>query len=228
MVANMLDNKKSSTCEEGGDTLQNFCWVFIDELEKQVFIKKCWNGPIKNVRLLIFTMLYLKKKKKKNTWRYYFTQAYQTCWWYDLQFLRYRVWQTKIGNYGSFFALYTPAPPTPPPPPLKTGKIRILKKRKKLLQISSFYTWVPKPTIIWGTVPQQAEFFVILGHFFSFTPITTHKIEILKIWKMHLEMSSFYTCVTKITIIWCMLPEIWSATDIIFCHSWPFFALLPH
>ena len=29
------------------------------------------------------------------------------------------------------------------------------------------------------------------------------------------------------TIIWCMVPEIWSTTDIIFCHSGPFFALLP-
>ena len=28
------------------------------------------------------------------------------------------------------------------------------------------------------------------------------------------------------TIIWCMVPKIWSATDIIFCHSGPFFALL--
>ena len=27
------------------------------------------------------------------------------------------------------------------------------------------------------------------------------------------------------TIIWCMVPEIWSATDRIFCHSGPFFAL---
>ena len=29
------------------------------------------------------------------------------------------------------------------------------------------------------------------------------------------------------TIIWCMVPEIWSMTDIVFCHSGPFFALLP-
>ena len=28
------------------------------------------------------------------------------------------------------------------------------------------------------------------------------------------------------TIIWCMVPEIWSAADIIFCHSGLFFALL--
>ena len=29
------------------------------------------------------------------------------------------------------------------------------------------------------------------------------------------------------TIIWCMVPEIWSATDRNFCHFGPFFALLP-
>ena len=41
----------------------------------------------------------------------------------------------------------------------KTRKIRILKKWKKiLLRISSFYTCVPKATIIWGTVPEiQSE-----------------------------------------------------------------------
>ena len=27
--------------------------------------------------------------------------------------------------------------------------------------------------------------------------------------------------------IWCMVPEIWGTTDIIICHSGPFFALLP-
>ena len=39
-------------------------------------------------------------------------------------------------------------------------------------------------------------------------------------------LSSFYTCVPKTTIIWCMIPEIRSETDIIFCHFGPFFALL--
>ena len=29
------------------------------------------------------------------------------------------------------------------------------------------------------------------------------------------------------TVIWCMVPEIWSAIDRIFCHFGPFFALLP-
>ena len=29
------------------------------------------------------------------------------------------------------------------------------------------------------------------------------------------------------TIVWCMVSEIWSTTDRIFSHSAPFFALLP-
>ena len=39
-------------------------------------------------------------------------------------------------------------------PPLITQEIRILKKWKKLLEISSFYTCAPKNTTIWGTVPE--------------------------------------------------------------------------
>ena len=51
------------------DIPQNLILTFIDELEKQLFIEKknCWSGPIKNVRILIFTMLYLKKKKERKT-----------------------------------------------------------------------------------------------------------------------------------------------------------------
>ena len=37
----------------------------------------------------------------------------------------------------------------------KTGKIRLLKKWKNLLEISSFYTCVPKTTIMWDTVPKM-------------------------------------------------------------------------
>ena len=44
------------------------------------------------------------------------------------------------------------------------------------------------------------------------TSLTIWKI-ILKKWKKHLEISLFNTCEPKITIIWCMLPEVWSATD---------------
>ena len=72
----------------------------------------------------------------------------------------------------------------------------------------------------------QTEYFFILDRFCPFTPLTTWKIKILKKWKQHLEIS-FHTCVPKMIIIWCMVPEIWSMRDKIFCHSGPFFALLP-
>ena len=63
--------------------------------------KKCKNFNIYNF------VFFKKKKKKKNNWIYHcFTPAYQKSWWYDLQFLRYRMWQTEIGYYGSFFAIF--------------------------------------------------------------------------------------------------------------------------
>ena len=42
-----------------------------------------------------------------------------------------------------------------------------------------------------------------------------------------MEISSLYTCVPQITIIWCMFPETWSVRSRIFCHFWQFFTLLP-
>ena len=124
-------------------TPQNLCLAFIDEPEKQLFIKKnCWRGPMGwSVRTLIFNFAFLFKKIKKNTWRYhYFTPFYQTVWWYDLLFLRYKLSQIETGNYRSFFALL---------PPPKNPKNQNFEKMTKLLEISSFYSYVPKTTIIW-------------------------------------------------------------------------------
>ena len=36
-----------------------------------------------------------------------------------------------------------------------------------------------------------------------------------------------HMCTIKMTVILCKIPEIWSTTDRIFCHSGPFFSLLP-
>ena len=47
--------KKSHICEH--------LLAFIDELEKQL-LKNYWSGPIKNERILIFTMLYVLKQRK--------------------------------------------------------------------------------------------------------------------------------------------------------------------
>ena len=61
----------------------------------------------------------------------------------------------------------------PPPPSLpKTPKIRILKKWKKLLEISSFYRCEPKTTIICGTVPEiQSETDIIFLSFWEFSAL---------------------------------------------------------
>ena len=52
----------------------------------------------------------------------------------------------------------------------KTEKSEFWKNEKKLLEISSFYTCVPKTTIIWGTVPEiqsETNFFCHFGPFFA-------------------------------------------------------------
>ena len=86
---------------------QNFCLTSIYELEKQL-LKKLLNWAYKKCKNFNIYML-KKKRKKKNNWRYHhFAPVYLQSWWYDLQFLRYKVWQTEFGNYRSFFAL----PPT--------------------------------------------------------------------------------------------------------------------
>ena len=76
-----------------------------------------------------------------------------------------------------------------------------------------------KNTIVFHLTGNFGPFFGLLLP----SPLKSWKIKNLKIWKKHLETSSFYTSVPKLTIIWCMLPEIWRATDIIFCHFGPIF-----
>ena len=99
----------------------------LDELEKQLFIKKTWSGPVKNIGILRFTKNFKKIKKiKKNAWRYYYlVPVYQQSSWYHLQFLRYRVWQVEIGNYGSFFAIY------PSSKNLENQNFEEMEKKKK-------------------------------------------------------------------------------------------------
>ena len=91
-------------------------------------------------------MLYFFKKIMKNISKFHsFTPAYQKYWWYDPQFLRYKAWQTKIGIYGSLFALL---------PSSKNQKNQNFEKIKKFLEISSFYMCTQN-TIIWGMVPRK-------------------------------------------------------------------------
>ena len=53
--------------------------------------------------------------------------------------------ETEIRNYGSLFAFL---------PPPKNQKNQAFGNTKKMLEISSFYKFVLKTTIIWGMVPE--------------------------------------------------------------------------
>ena len=78
---------------------------------------------------------------------------------------------------------------------------------------------------IWSADKQKFSSFRTI--FCPLTPLTARKIKISKKWKKLLEILSFYTCVPEMTIMRCMVLEISSAMDRIFCHFGPFFALSP-
>ena len=84
--------------------------------------------------------------------------------------------------------------------------------------------------IIWCMFPEirstTDNIFVFLDLFLPFYVPKDPEIKILRKWKKDLKILLFYKCEPWMTVIWCMGPEIWSATDWIFCHFGPFFALL--
>ena len=159
-------------------TPQNFCLTFIAELQKKpdYLLKKVLKWVNKKYKILILTCSILKNKERKTLG--------------DIIILR--VWHTGIRNYGSFFILLHPIPKNP----------------QNCWRYHHFTHVCQKPQSYgygsWVTLCER-EFFVILGHFFPFIPLTTHNIKILKKWKNHLEMSLFYTCVPKIMTISSML-----------------------
>ena len=114
--------------------------------------------------------------------------------------------------------------------PLTMQKIKILKKWKKRLEISSFHTSAPQITIISSIIPDiwsaTGRIFCHFGLLFAPLPHwQPKKIKILKKWNKHLEISSFYTSVPKVMIICYSVSEIWHVTDVVIFHFGLFFAL---
>ena len=146
------------------------------------------------------------EKIKKNCWRYHhFIHVYQKPQSNEIEFLRYRVRQ----SFWSIFCLFTL---------FTTRKIKILQKYKKTLVVSSFYTSVPKILILFYTVPEiwcvtDVTAIFYFGLFFAFLPPNQPKKIKIKKKKKSLEILSFYTCVPKIMIRWCTVPEIWCVMD---------------
>ena len=114
-------------------------------------------------------------------------------------------------HLGPFFAFLPPNSP----------KNQNFKKWEKHLDISSFYTSVPKNMIIGYTVPEiwHVTDIIVIFHFGLFLalfyPANTPKNENLKKWKNYLKISSFYTSVLKDMIICYTVPEIWHVTSAI-------------
>ena len=112
-----------------------------------------------------------------------------------------------IFHFGLFFCPFTP---------LTAWKIKISKKWKKHLQISSFYTSVPKTSdymlyCSWDMARDGCNCcFSFWAIFCPFTPVTVQKIKIStkKKRKKSLEIS-LSTTVPKIMIISYTVPEIW-------------------
>ena len=110
--------------------------------------------------------------------------------WYDVLFLRYGAWWTEFFAILNHFLLFYP---------LKTGKIKILKKWKKYLEIS-FYTNMPKIMIICYTVPEiwyirHVILIFYLGLFFVLLPPNDRKNQnFQKIWKRHGDIIVLHMC----------------------------------
>ena len=120
-------------------------------------------------------MLHFFKKVKKNTWRsHYFTPVYLV---HDNDVM---MWSTvpeiwSVRDWHLYKVIFGLSPPSPlPPTHLKTAAIKILKKWKVFLKISSFYTCALKFKIMWCTVleirSETDMILFILGHFLPFNP----------------------------------------------------------
>ena len=113
----------------------------------------------------------------------------------------------------SFWTIFCPFTP------LKTWKIKILKKWKKIpgdIIISHMCTLNNNYMMygFWDMECNGQYFLSFWTVFCPFTPLTVRRTTILKKWKKHLETSSFYTSVPKIMIRWCTVPEIWRVKEV--------------
>ena len=85
----------------------------------------------------------------------------------------------------------------------------------------------------WDMEYNRDNFFSFWTIFLPFYPTNSPKIKIWKKWKELLEISSFYTSVPKIMIIYYTVPEIWHMADVVFIFHFGlffplFFSYPPH
>ena len=161
-------------------------------------------------------------KNENICWRYHhFTHAYQKSQSYDVWFLRYGVKQAE------FFVILDHFWPLRPPDNPENQTFKIEKNTWRYYHFTHLHhKWQSYDVWFLRYGAQQTEFFVILDHCLPFYPTMDPENQNFRKWTTHLKILSFYKCVKYMTVIWYMIPEIWSATNRIFCHFGPFFALL--
>ena len=140
---------------------------------------------------------------------------------YDVWFLKYRAWWTE------FFVILDHFLPIYPP---NNPKIQNFEKMKKKPGDIILHKCTTNDMMYgsWDMKHDGENFLSFWTIFCTFTPLKTRKIKILKNWKKHLEISSFYKSVPKIMIICYTVPWIWHVTDlIVILHFGLFLALLP-
>ena len=113
----------------------------------------------------------IKRKNEKKTWKYHhFIQLYQKSWSHAVLFLTYDTWQDVIVifHFGLFLPFY-------PHNSLKNQNLNKKWRKKKRLEISSFYTIVPKIMIICYTVPEiwHVTHVIVIFHFGLFFALLT-------------------------------------------------------
>ena len=151
-----------------------------------------------------------KFEKKINCWRYHhFAHVYQKPQLYEVWFLRYRVKQTEFFVILGYFLPFYPANN------LENQNFEKMRKPYGIVIILHLFT-KSHNHLMYGSLDMERDrqnVFSFQTIFCSFSSLLTLKIKIWKKIKKHLEISSIYTCVPKVMIRWCMVPEIWCATD---------------
>ena len=124
--------------------------------------------------------------------------------------MMYGSWDTEWDrqNFLSFWTAFCPFTQPCHPLDLENQHFEKIKKTSANIIILQMCT-INDSYMMYGPWDKECNgqnFLSFWTIFCAFTPLTTRKIKILRNWKKRLEISSFYTSVLKIMIMWYTIP----------------------
>ena len=174
--------------------------------------------------LLTTRKIKILKKWHKHAWRYYHcTHVYHKWQSHEVWFLRYGP------QWAGFFVILHHFLPLYPPNNLENQNFEKTKKKPGCILILHICT-INDNLMMYGSWDMERKKQNFLSFWTVFCPFTSPKdLENENFGKTKKKAWRHYhfTRVPYMTIIWYMVPEIWSETDKICCHFGLFFALLP-